>query len=165
MSDVGIKVSSEGFDVLSATDAQTLMNIHYPFMKIDTTNPVSFQNIVLTFNTDPPESSGISPDTSLVTTVYSFNHGYSYRPATWTQVFVVTPPPSGANSQTYFTETGYISRHTAADGAIFLTQFDDQKVYYKINKFLFTAGGGSANNIIGTVLRIRTYVFVQDINF
>lgn len=154
-----LKVSPPGVDVKTAADKQLVINGSYPFLKLDTQNPVSFQTIVFTFNTDPPEPSG--GNTTQNTTVYTIPHGYSYTPAFWSLVQTLVPPTGTHLSQTYFQSAGIIAAQTVDDSAGFLIEADSRNIYFIVQKF--NDGAGSPNNLVGCVLRIRLYVFVDDL--
>lgn len=160
MADYGIRVSLEDQNVFEATGQELILSTANPFAKLDTTNDVSFQNVLLTFLTNPPEP---SVGTELTTTVHSFAHGYTYIPSAWHLVTIVTPKSGTSFDQDYFQDSGVIAQNTAFDGVTFFVEVDATMVYYKVTKFLDTGSGGSANDITGMQLRIRSYVFVEGV--
>ena len=139
MSDFGIKVSVEGVDVSTATGKDLLLNMQYPHTKIDTTNDNSFQNILLTFNNDPPDAPA---NGSTDTEVHSFEHGYDYLMAYWALVQVVTPPASVIFYQDFFQQEGSIGQLTAFDNARFYVKADDSKIYFHVEKSKNSGLGG-----------------------
>lgn len=160
MADYGIRVSAEDQDAFEASGQNLLLTTEYPFAKLDTTNEVSFQNVLLTFITNPPEP---SVGTSLTTTVYSFAHGYDYIPSAWHLVTIVTPKSGTSFDQDYFQDLGIIAQNTVADSAVFYVDVDATTVYYRVTKNLDTGFGGTANDITGMQLRIRSYIFVEGV--
>lgn len=163
MGDFGIKVSRVNSDIATAAGADILMNVTYPFAKLDTSNTKSFQNIILTFENDPPEPTGAGADIYLDTLVYSFNHGYTYTPSFWNLIQITTPVAGTNFDQDYFQEVGVVAATTAADGVAFFTEVTDTAVNYYIEKYYDSAGFGSTNDITGLQLTIRPYVFVEDL--
>ncbi len=160
MADIGLKVSIEDTDALTATGTDVLLN-NYPQAKLDTKNPKSFQNITMTFLNNPPEPPGLSGIVD--TLVYSFPHGYTYIPECWFLVQVVTPPAVAAYYQEYFQDSGLLSSRTPFDQARFYVLVDATTVYMYVEKYVETAFGGLPNDITGSQIRIRPYVFVDDI--
>jgi hypothetical protein len=158
MSDYGILISDKGSDVKELENI--LFTTKHPTAKLDTANPVSFQNIGFRFISDPPEPA--NPPTALTTRVATLPHGYSYTPSFWSLVNIVLPVPA-AFRQDYFQESGVLSLQTAFDGAQFLVSADETNIYFDVTKTLNTASGGVANPLTGMVLRIRLYVFVEGI--
>lgn len=158
MSDVGIKISKANIDVVDATGADVLLDINNPHTKLDTTNLVSFQNINLTFITNPAEPSLGNVTTTLV---YSFPHGYSYFPSYWC-LFQITSRATGTIfSQDYFQDTGIIALQNVGDYATIEIQADATSIYFYIKKY--QGLGLATNNLLGLVLKIRPYIFVQDV--
>src|SRR5574337_828212 len=121
------KVARKGYDASSAQDANLLVNSKYPFIKLDTDSSVSFQTIVFTFNTDPPEP--VLPSTSQDTTVYSFPHGYNYKPSFWALIQTLAPIPATHFYQAYFQSSGVVSAYTSSDSASFTVTADNQNIY------------------------------------
>ena len=161
--DYGIKISAPGYDARSATNLQLLLNMEYPIAKLDTTNIVSFQDILLTFVNDPPEPAvpGVTPATTLV---YSFNHGYSYTPQVWSLINVVVPPPSSMPTYDVFNqEQALLSILTIVDYASLRIVTDATKVYFYVDKYQSGLPGGGPNPLGSCQVKIRVYVFVQDI--
>jgi hypothetical protein len=163
MANFGIKVSAPEKDVLTSADADLLLNITDPLTKLDVSNDVSFRNITLTFVNNPPEPSGIFPDIYATTLVYSFNHGYDYVPATWFLIQVVLPVSGSIFYQSYFQDGGLVDSNSAFDEALFYVQVTATAVNFYIRKYYNSGAGGSPNDITGLVLKIRSYVFVEDI--
>jgi len=160
MSDYGLKVSKDGVDVRTATGVELLLNLSKPQAKLDTTKTVSFQNIDLLFLNDPPEGTGAG-DTA-TTLVYKVAHGYTYTPSFWCLV-QETPPSGTAFYQAYFQDTGLVAQHTGFDYASFYVKADATNVNFYVDKYYDSGFGGLANNISGMLLRIRLYIFVEDL--
>lgn len=160
MGDFGIKVSANGSDAKIASGKQLIMSSKYPLAKLDRTNPVSFQNIRIQFNNNLP--------LNVKTLLYQFPHGYNYVPSTWTMVQstgIVSPyydygfvMDSGGLMQGpgMFGPSWYVS---------FLTEVDATNVYYYAQRLQDTVfDSGQQVTIAGVAIRIRTYVFVEDVN-
>lgn len=153
-----ITISQNNVDVRNAKGNQVLFSAQYPFAKLDKTNTVSFQNITLFFNNEPPNPSGGSfgPVTTLV---YSFPHGYTYVPSTW---FLMQHVGGDTSSQKpiYQQEGGTISLVNALTVASLRMQADDAKCYFYVDK---TSDGTNFANIQAVTLVIRVYVFAGDL--
>jgi hypothetical protein len=160
-----MQVSQIGTTTKTATGSQVTFNTKYPFAKLDKTNLVSFQNISIQFYNEPPAPSGTYPDIGPTTTlVYQFVHGYTYVPSTWflmqvTPSSTVSYPPvsyqqEGTNS--FFLYLG------PGSGASLTITADATNVYFYVNKYY--GGSFGLPNIIGYVLNIRAYVFVDDLS-
>ena len=160
MADYGIKVSLDGVDARTATDAQLLLNMKYPIAKLDTTNVASFRNVTLTFVNDPPEP---ALDTSNSTTVYSFAHGYTYVPQMWSMITMLVPPASRTILEPYNQDTMLLASTTLADLARLYVRADATNISYIVDKSRSSLPGNGPNPLAPCVLKIRTYVFVQDI--
>lgn len=73
MSDYGMKVSLPGYDVRTATPEQCVMHSGYPSPKVKMdASPSHFGVIDVSFTSNIPAGTYL---------LYSFAHGYSYRPA------------------------------------------------------------------------------------
>ncbi len=157
MSDYGIVISDKDSDVNKLEDI--LFTTKYPTAKLDTTNPSSFRDIVLRFANDPPEpdpSGGVTD-----TLVGSVAHGYTRVTSYWTLVHTFFAP-GAVFYQPYFQEEGAISAQVVGeDVARFYIDIDDENVNFHLQKV--NTGLGSANNLTGFVLKIRLYVFAEDL--
>lgn len=163
MSDFGIKVSFPDTDAAEAEQAQLLLSSRYPFAKLDTQKEISFKNYLFRFVSNPPDPVGTSPNFYRETQVYSTEHGYDYIPAVWALVSVVTPVTGAVFYQDYFQDGGVISAKTAFDDTEFYVRATNENVTFHVNKYLDTVSGGIANNLIGCTLRVRLFVFAEDI--
>lgn len=161
MADYGIKVSQDGVDARTATDAQLLLNMKYPIAKLDTTNPVSFQNFTITFVTDPPEPALDSNNTTLI---YRFAHGYNYVPQMWSLINVVTPPASRSILQPYAQDANLLANVTPADTAVMRVRADATYINITVDKSRTSLPGNGPNPLPGLVVKLRIYVFVQDVS-
>lgn len=174
----GIKISLPGINATQTNDPNQLtLNTQYPFHKLDVTNPVSFQNIVLSFENNPPgpDMSGavFYPYTRVQkTVVYQFPHGYSYIPATWFQnqnnIIVGGSEYGPANGLQYQGRWALIA--TAATAvyeaeAFLVAEVDSANVYIEVLQSLTLNSAGVATpiDIIGTVFNIRVYCFAEDL--
>lgn len=159
MSDYGVIVSEKDSDVKKLENI--IFTSKYVTAKLDTSKDVSFQDILLTFDNDPPAPvSGI-----LVTKVYSVEHGYNYKPSIWSLVSIVSPSFGVLSDfqQDFFQEAGVISSHSSDDEASFYVDADDTYVNFYVRKF--KSGALDDDNDLSTyVLRVRLYVFAEDVN-
>lgn len=156
-----MSVSQNGVDLRNASASQLVFSSQYPFAKLDRTNNVSFQNISILFNTEPPNPDGISVFT-LTTLVYKFAHGYTYVPSTW--FMMQNPSPGSVGLQpAYQQEGGDIIITNEADGtsAVLSMQADSTNVYLYVTKNY--TSGDTLPNIQGFSINIRIYVFAGDL--
>ena len=158
MSDFGITVVGNGKNASGAQIQDVLLTTKYPLSKIDRTNPVSFSNIHVVFTSNPP----IGP-----TLIYRFAHGYKYIPSDWSMIQVNATAP-------------YVPGYVIGNGALLAipgnlpgtyatiyVEADDTYINYYVNRMYATydiGGGPVAVTLAGVSIRIRTYVFVQDVN-
>lgn len=160
----GLLVTKPGVNQGTAGRFDYLINSIDPMIKLDATKSISFQNISLTFLSDPPEPPGIA---ELSTVVYSFDSTYGYVTRMWALAQVVTAPTAApAFYQQYFQTIGVISSNTAFDYAalqIETAPYDGAKmpIELRIRKYKDTASGGLANNLAGCKILVRVYVFVD----
>lgn len=160
MSDYGLKISAPGFDARTAAASNLLLNMQYPIAKLDSTNGVSFRDVTLTFVNDPPEP---ALDTSNSTTVYSFAHGYSYVPQMWSMITMITPPASRTILEAYNQDYMTLAEVTPADIAVLYVRADANNIMYIVDKTRSSLPGNGPNPLAPCVIKVRTYVFVQDI--
>jgi hypothetical protein len=79
-----ISVSAPGTSLIGASAQNVTFSTRYPFHKLDSTNPVSFQLITLFLAVDTPTpAAGAGLTATNRTLVYSYPHGYSYVPSSW----------------------------------------------------------------------------------
>lgn len=168
MADYGIRVSSNGVDATnlgtSVADRTELpINMRQPMAKLDTSKSASFQNISLTFNTDPPEPSGAGEE--LRTIVYQFPTGYTYAPTVWSLAQVTQRPNSPGNYyQNFWQNVGILRTASAFDFAALEIDNDAAYVYLRVRKYYNAGSGGTTNNLIGCKVLVRVYVFAEDYN-
>lgn len=160
-----LTISSNNVDVRSATGPQVTFSTQYPFAKLDKTNTVSFQNISILFNHEPPNPAGTPGNTGPIKTlVYQFPHGYKYLPSTW--MMCQNPTNTGVGLQpAYFQESFIIIAtdegfYTAAELHI---QVDATNVYLYVWKYYDQTDAPALPNIQGFTLNIRVYVFAGDL--
>lgn len=156
--DYGMVSSRRGVDAADARAAERLLDMTQEFMKLDTANDAAFKSITFTFNQNPPEVA----NTTTRTVVYRYKHNYTYRPTIWSLVQTVTTPASNF-TQAYFQSVGVLAARTAFDGASFGVLADEKDVIFYVDKYQDTAFGGLPNNLIGTILTVRVYVFANDV--
>lgn len=156
--DYGIMVSNPS-ESLNTTNAGLLMSTKYPMAKIDTTNPQGFKTTQLLFNNDPPEPVGTGTAT---TVVYSYLHGYKYKPQFWPLTYMASQP-SGlpAFSQTYFIGAGIVSANSPGDEAAFNVIADTTSIYFVVQKY--NNGIGLLNPLVGMNLQVTVFVFVDEL--
>lgn len=160
MSDYGILISDKDSDVNKLENI--LFSTKYPTVKLDTDKPTSFRDFTLKFTNDPPAPSGVIGDVRITTKVASLPHGYNYIPSSWSLVNVVLPPPSPFY-QRYFQEYGTISAYSSDDSAQFYIELDSANVNFYVKKVRFDPGA-SSNPLIGAILKLRLYIFAEDLN-
>lgn len=158
MADHGILISGKDSDVNKLENI--IFTTKYATAKLDMANPISFQSIRLTFLNDPPEPP--NPPTELTTRVAILPHGYTYTPSFWSLVNILLPIPTNFK-QDYFQESGVLSTQTAFDAAEFLVTADNTNIYFDVKKTRVTASGGMVNTLTGMILKIRLYIFVEDV--
>jgi hypothetical protein len=152
-----ITVSKAGSDTRSATGSNVLFNATNPFAMLDTANTASFQNISIFFNNDPPFP-GVA-GTSIKTLIYSFPHGYTYTPQTWT--LYQNNNGSGGGNLSYGYEDSVIASQPGLNFAYLHVEADATNINIYVLK---VASLVPANpNIQAFTLKLRIYVFVEDI--
>jgi len=162
MSDYGITVSSPNVDTKTASITQQLLTTKYPLMKLDRNNPVSFQNIRIMFNNEPPSPTANNTNNTLL---YSFKHNYSYTPAIWSFCKADGVTIAGVTGTSYFTDSGLIG----GNDTVVNTSFAQIKVgadttYCYIYIVKFTNSTGTPTYVAGAALNFRFYVFAQDVS-
>lgn len=153
-----ISVSAPGKSLIGAVANDITFSTRYPFEKLDSTNPVSFQIITLFFNNEPPNP---PVNTFNKTLVYSFPHGYDYVPSSWFLVsidnFTTVLGSEGSwiigNAQSTNKAVAYLS-----------IELDEKNVNFYINKFILNASPIVYPNIAGYSISIRSYIFVEDLS-
>lgn len=155
MSDFGIKVSTNGNDARIAEGSELIMSSKFPLAKIDRTNKVSLQNIHIFFSKSVPNAK---------TLIYSFPHGYKYTPTIWTLVQCIgVGSPYAVNP--YIMDNGSILYYQNIAYCYLYVEADDTNVYYYTTRPYNTLITDNTYNVTvaGVGLRIRTYVFVEDV--
>lgn len=160
MGDYGLKISLPGVNAHTAGTSQSTNIGQYPQLKLDTQNPMAFQNILLLIISDPPEP--VSPATDAFTTVYQFAHGYKYVPSVET-LFYVKNPPSTNFYQEYFQDMGIIAAQSVGSFVTLYASTDATNVYFIIDKFDNFQFGAAPNLLTGTTIQISCHVFLDDI--
>lgn len=130
----------------------------YPFAKLDTQNPVSFQNISIFFNSDPPyDPTGA---TAVTTEVYKFAHGYDYEP-TWWVLFLNNNASNNSAGFTYGEEGSIIKSTSVSTFVQLVVSVDKTFVHISVIKTFTMAD--PAPNIIGYTVTLRFYVFTEPV--
>lgn len=168
MAGVGITIYSPSGSGTQQQPSQVIFTTKYAFAKLDTqlgiddstnppSGPISFQNLTLFFNTDPPAISG----GKLQTLIYQFPHGYTYIPTFW----VLFQNSSGTNtdaSNAYGSENSIIlSTQEAGSFAQLIVWANETNFYIYVLKVW--DGIAAQPNIIGFTLNLRFYIFVEPI--
>jgi len=152
MSDFGISVRTapDGYGA-----QKVLMNSKYPFAKLDTLNPASFQNLSIFFSREPPGPT-LGAGGTVVTQLYQFAHGYTYLPQTW---FLFQ---SSDATYTYGDETvGIITSPNVGSLAKIIVSIDSTNITISISKSFSVALGGALPIVASMTVRLRIYVFVD----
>ena len=161
MSDFGMKVMKKGVDYGSTKLQDQLLNTKWPFTKMDVTNPAAFKNIRIVFNNDLPSSpSGVT--TNVVKYAHNITDakGNKLIPRYWAM---------GDNSNTsagafkYLGADGQVAATTVDANVQIKVWVDNTYVYIDFIKTYDPATGDPNPNMVGTILNIRVYVFVEDL--
>lgn len=155
---IGITIySPTGSGAQQRTD-NVIFTTKYPFAKLDTQNPVSFQNISIFFNADPPyDPTGA---VQVTTEVYKFAHGYDYEPTWW----VLYLNNNGSNNSAGFVygQDGSIIKATSPSTfAQLIVTVDETFISISVLK-AFTLLDPTPN-IIGYTVTLRFYVFTEPV--
>lgn len=161
-----ISVSAPGTSLQGALAKDVTFSTRYPFHKLDSTNPNSFQVISLFFNTEPPDP--VMPTSTATfsnTLVYKFAHGYTYVPSTWflfsVDNFTTTRGPEGT---IFFDGVG--AQLPDSTNAIINVSVDNTYVYFYVLKqwgYVFGTPDPNPPHVIGITLSVRAYIFVNDL--
>jgi hypothetical protein len=156
MSNYGIKVAKKDNSVFDKTTT-LLLDSKYPFAKIDSTIPTSFQTIDISFLATP--TSGVE------TEVYSFAHGYDYTPQVW-GLWNVTYPVT-IDWIDYIQAYGYYVSGTGAGARLLELKYTVDSTNVKL---YVTATDSVAPpeiippiNIVGVTARLTIYIFTDDL--
>lgn len=162
---------TDGTDVSAATGSQITFSLDNPFAKLDSTNPVSFENLSIRFKDDPPNPDGTIL-TVLDTPLTSFPHGYTYVPSTWflfqrTLGLGVQNDGTSTFIPSYAYENSLIAVTNPADNpngsATLLITVDSTNINISVRKRFSAAIGVVSCNIAGYQISLRSYVFVEDL--
>lgn len=154
----GIKVLSPSGTGPQGGPEQVIFTTKYPFAKIDTQNPVSFQNIGIFFNNDPPfDPTG---STTITTPIYQFKHGYDYIPTYW-MLYQNTNASNNQRQWTYGNEGSLIYAPTAFNYAQLLVAVD--KLFFTVYVLKSYSGLGLQANIVGFTIKLRVYIFTEPV--
>jgi hypothetical protein len=169
-----ISVSRKGVSVPNGTGADITFNTKYPFWKLDSLNPVSFQIITILLNVEPPNPDG-AVEFYKRNLIYSFPHGYNYVPSTWFELSIpgytpfygpgydettAGPFPIGPEG-VYLRGGGGLP---LISSAVFIVTVDSTNVNIFIDKYYDTTMGVTPPpDVIGDFLHVRSYVAVNDL--
>jgi hypothetical protein len=151
--DYGLRVSLPGTDVNTASGTDILLS-SYPLFKLDTANPVSFQSLELTFNTEPPNP---TPGNITLTEVYSAPHSYSYTPRCWLVWQNPSPipyvEPAAGNQAAYRPQFG-----DEMGGNAFQVGLENGEILTGsiVSAVTYNDAGSIYNNLAQSVLIVRT---------
>ena len=152
-----ISVSSPNVSLSTATASQIIFTTKYPFAKLDTTNLNSFTVLTILLTKDVANPASVN--NTATTLIYSYAHGYTYVPSTW---FLMSIDGFKTVSGQ---ENGFIYGANSSAGVSSVTLtivVDAVNVNFYANKF-WGGVNPSPPNITGTVITIRSYVFVEDL--
>ncbi len=161
-----ISVSAPGQSLVGALGQDITFSTRFPFHKLDSTNPVSFQVISILLNHEPPNPP-IPPATpphftTSRTLIYSFRHGYNYIPSSWFLISDDNFATSNGFEGALLISTGNLFGFTVA---VLNVEVDDTNVNIYVDKNWYNYGTpDNPPNIIGTTISIRAYIFVEDLS-
>ena len=158
---MGTLVSNQ-VSITSASAEQQLLTSTNQFLMLDRTNVVSYQNISILFNTEPPVN---NDGNTYTTTVYQFAHGYTYQPYIWAYGNVnggTTIVGNVANIFLHLENFLVINEVDIVDLAWLTYYVDTTNVYIQVNKVWTTTGSQYNPYIAGNTVNLRCYVFVQN---
>lgn len=147
--------------------SDVIFSTQYPYAKLDTqhgidltknppTNPTSFQNISIFFNSNPP----YDPLFPVVTQIYQFAHGYDFVPTYWV-LYQNVGASNTVGGFAYGNENSIILGTTPFSFAELLLNVDNQNVTFFVQQIY--KGGDPVVNLVGVTIRIRLYIFVEPI--
>lgn len=154
-----ISVSGPGVSLIGASASDITFSTRYPFAKLDSTNPNSFEVITLFFNNEPPDPApGLGSTASLKTLVYSYPHGYTYEPSTWFLVSVDNFTSVKGSEGSWV-----VGNNSGSSPAIakFEIEVDATNVNFYIDKTWTNDGINGPPHVIGLSISIRAYIFVE----
>ena len=134
---------------------QQLADKQTPQLKIDQTQPISFANILLTFNNEPPQPPS-GPQT-YSTLVYHTPHGYNYSPA-FLPFFV---PPLVLIG--YGRNAALLSQ--TLNGAAWLeATADDTNINLWVQNYWDGTPSSTKASVAGLSVYLRLFVFVDSLD-
>jgi len=162
-----IIVTPKGVTVSNAVNSKLIFNTRYPFALIDSTKRTSYQVTRIIFSKDVPNppfppNIGVYQTAQQTTKVYSFAHGYKYRPAA---LFLLAmdnfQSVIGAPEQ-WFVGDGFTR---PLFGAYFFVTVDATNVNFYVTKYVSTETDGSTYScdVTGMSLYVRSYIFASDV--
>lgn len=156
-----LSISAPGTSLIGASAKDVTFSTRYPFHKLDSTNPVSFQVLTVFLAVDTPApAAGAGATASNKTLVYKYPHGYNYVPSSW---FLV----STDNFTTVLGSEGawLIGNASGVSPAIamFQVEIDATNVNFYIYKQWTNDGHTAQPSVLGYFITVRSYIFVEDL--
>lgn len=143
---IGLKVSLPGFDVKTAAPEDCAIHSDYDTFKIDSSaNPPHFGVVKITFNSNPPDD--------VITTLFSFDHGYNHRPSLMTYI---DNGPVFLNTST----TGHV-HFNVTDTAWIECNVTDTQFRIDVRNHLVDLTGAGAG-LYPVTMTVRYYIFAED---
>lgn len=160
--DSPITVSKPGISLIGASTEDISFSTQYPFHKLDSTNPVSFEIITVFFNSDTPTPAAGSGQTATNRTlVYQYPHGYTYEPSSW---FLISTDNftnvKGSEGSWLIGSASGVSTAIAK----FEVDVDETNVNFYIFKQWTNNGITPAPSVLGYFVTVRSYIFVEDLS-
>lgn len=153
MADYGVKTSQVGASVLDATGVDILMTTKFPFAKIDPTHTDSFRSTTITFLNNTADDT--------ITSVYSFPHGYDYKPQVWGYwSSIVWGAGIGVGSEVW---SGYGWVWSTTGVPIAELGYDVDETNVNVYAYWSDPFGMNPLDFTGTVATLTTYIFADDL--
>lgn len=149
-----ISVSAPGVDLQGATGDDVIFNTRFPFAKLDSTMPHSFEIINIVFNNEPPNP---SVGGSTRTLIDQYQHGYNYEPSTFFLISIDNFTTAYGSEGSWL--VGNASGVNASIAKLDI-EVDATNVSVYVDKQQFVAG--PAPNVRGMFISIRAYIFAED---
>jgi len=149
-----ISVSAPGVDLMGATGDNVIFNTRFPFAKLDSTMPHSFEIINIVFNNEPPNP---SVGGSTRTLIFQYPHGYTYEPSTFFLISLDNFTTAYGSEGSWLVGNAESSNVSVAK---FNIEVDQTNVSMYVDKQQFVAG--ASPNVRGFFISIRAYIFAED---
>lgn len=157
-----ISISKPGISLVGATSKDISFSTRYPFHKLDSTNPVSFQVLTVFLAKDTPTPAASPGNTATNRTlVYQYPHGYSYVPSSW---FLV----STDNFATVLGSEGSWIIGSASGVSPAVAKFEVDIDAINVNFYIFKQwtndGTTPEPSVLGYFITVRAYIFLDDLS-